>query len=306
MIEERKMPTVYLQDQKYDFYIMEKQIQELRVCYPFLHVSTIGSSVEGRALYFLSLGTGERKIHVNGSHHANEWITSFALMKNIEALCKAMEREEDFFKNICYDFVPMVNPDGVTLCLNGLESVKNLKRRRALYDFNEGSYDFSRWKANIRGVDLNRNYNAGFKDYGVISEKIQPSYGYYQGSSPESEPESKALADLTRQRHYDMVFAYHTQGEVIYWTYDKINVDNAEEYAKIFEKASGYKLDVPDALAASGGYKDWFIKVFRKPGFTIECGYGENPIDSSQGETIASKTELILLLAAKDIRKEEV
>lgn len=308
----KQMDLINLNQGIFDFKCMSTQIFALLKQYPFLKYEVIGKSVEGRPLYMLSLGEGKKRIHVNGSHHGNEWITSFVVMKSIEIMCKAYEkqcevREEnirDLLHRVSYDFVPMVNPDGVELAIHGLKGSPNTYKNKKLMKCNEGEMNFSRWKANIRGVDLNRNYAAGFADYVRISEKAMPSYAYYAGCQPESEPESRALAYLTRKRNYEMVFAYHTQGEVIYWTYDNLQVETALEYATIFSKASGYALDEPDALAASGGYKDWFIKAFHKPGFTIECGWGENPIDSSQGLNIVEQTLPILLLAAQDIRKE--
>lgn len=96
-----------------------------------------------------------------------------------------------------------------------------------------------------------------------------------------------------------MVLSYHTQGEVIYWTYDDIMVTGAEEYAKMFSAASGYLLGQPDILSSYAGYKDWFIKYYRRPGFTIECGVGENPIASSQAHVILKQTLPILKLAGR-------
>lgn len=231
-------------------------------------------------------------------------------MKSIAILCEMIKEQavyEDihvgnWLEEVTYDFVPMVNPDGVELCIEGLNGRKDGQSLRAL---NEGELNFSRWKANIRGVDLNRNYNAGFETYSLISEKKSPSYAYYSGQKPESEPETKALADLTRRRDYDMVLAYHTQGEVIYWTYGNLEIAGARAYADMFSQASGYALDQPESIAASGGYKDWFIDHFKKPGFTIECGYGENPLSIIQVEPILTHTLPILLLAAKDLRKGE-
>lgn len=289
---------------------MEEQLLKLVKQYPFLALKEIGRSIQNRPIYCLSLGYGKRKIHVNGSHHANEWITSIIIMKSIELICKLIEDRKicldinmaDFLEKLSYDFVPMVNPDGVELCVNGIGDSCVLDSLKKL---NAGRLDFSRWKSNIRGVDLNRNYNAGFEEYKFMSEEKTPSYAYYPGEAPESEPESRALANLTRERQYDMVLAYHTQGEVIYWTYKDMCIANAKEYATTFSKASGYKLDEPDRMAATGGYKDWFILNFSKPGFTIECGYGENPIEITQMNTILADTLPILLLASKDLRKEE-
>jgi g-D-glutamyl-meso-diaminopimelate peptidase len=289
---------------------MEEQIKQLVKTYSYLTLSEVGKSVQNRSLYCITLGHGKRKVHINGSHHANEWITSIIIVKSIEILCELIKNKEtcahinlfDLLENTTYDFVPMVNPDGVELCVNGTKEKHELDYFKVL---NEGLIDFSRWKANARGVDLNRNYNAGFNDYKCISEKCEPSFAYYEGSTPESEPESRALVRLTKRRRYDMVLAYHTQGEVIYWTYKDFIIDKAEKYAKMFSEASGYALDLPEVTAASGGYKDWFIRYFKKPGFTIECGLGENPIDVSQIDSIIIRTFPIILLASKDLRKEE-
>ncbi|WP_069997981.1 M14 family metallopeptidase [Cellulosilyticum sp. I15G10I2] len=300
----------YLQNEKYSFRLMEKQLLTLVKQYPFLTLSEIGKSTQNRPIYCLSLGRGKRKIHVNGAHHANEWITSIIIMRSIEIICRLIQDKSvyldvnmsNLLERLSYDFVPMVNPDGVELCVNGDINTYDLNYLKQL---NEGELNFSRWKANIRGVDLNRNYNAGFEEYSMISEKKGPSYAFYQGEAAESEAESRTLANLTRKRQYDMVFAYHTQGEVIYWTYKEISIANAKEYATIFSKASGYSLDEPDLMAASGGYKDWFILHFRKPGFTIECGHGENPIEVTQINSILTHTLPILVLASKDLGKEE-
>lgn len=296
----------FFENDIYAYTTMEKQIDMLVNKYAFINQTVIGKSVEGRNLYCMSIGTGRRKIHINGAHHANEWITALVVMRSLELMCHALSKKryirnfnmEHILQQATYDFVPMVNPDGVELCLKSDEIIKT---KSYLIQYNEGSKDFTRWKANINGVDLNRNYDAGFLEY-VLSEKIdKPSYAYYQGEKPESQPETKALADLTRKRDYDMVFAYHTQGEVIYWNYKDIALDHCKLYADIFSKASGYLLDTPEKKAASGGYKDWFIEKFNRPGFTIECGYGENPIPISQMDFIVKKTFPILLLATQSL-----
>ncbi len=40
---------------------------------------------------------------------------------------------------------------------------------------------------------------------------------YGGGERPLSEPEAIAMADLTKQRDFSRVLAFHTQGRVIYW-----------------------------------------------------------------------------------------
>ncbi|MGL4346124.1 MAG: M14 family metallopeptidase [Cellulosilyticaceae bacterium] len=299
-----------LKNHAYSYDTLEEQIFELNRHYShLLSMETIGESHEHRKIYRIQLGKGERKIHVNGAHHGNEWITSAVLVKSMAILCELYERNSSFYGMpikrmldyyVCYDFVPMVNPDGVDLVIRGLESIS---KKELIQEANGFEQSFSRWKANGRGVDLNRNYDAGFRDYQIASKKQSPSYAYYSGEYPGSEPESRALIELTNRRLYDMVLAYHTQGQVIYWDYKQIPVVSAKDYAQLFAKVSGYQLDVPDADAMGCGYKDWFIEVFRRPGYTIECGIGENPIDTAQLNDIVSATFPILLLAGRTKKK---
>ena len=64
--------------------------------------------------------------------------------------------------------------------------------------------------------------------------------------------------------------------------------------------ASGYTLEATPYESAFAGYKDWFIQNFRRPGYTIEAGRGENPLPISQFREIYSDCLPILLIAATD------
>ncbi|MHC1747579.1 MAG: M14 family zinc carboxypeptidase [Cellulosilyticaceae bacterium] len=290
----------------YDYQMLEVELEKLQRQYSFIKIHSIGKSIQNREIYCVSLGEGKRKIHANASHHANEWITSVVLMQSIDMFCKAIKGDvnplgsELSLKNVAYDFIPMVNPDGVEICIHGLEGQENSD---FLYEANGYSHDFSRWRSNARGVDLNRNYDADFDLCKKLSGLERASYGYYQGQFPLSENETKAMAALTQKQNYDLVLAYHTQGEEIYWQYKDYDVLGARQYAKAFSEASGYQLGVPEASAIAGGYKDWFIGAFKKPGFTIECGVGTNPIETNQLPTILRKTLPILYIAGKEFIK---
>ena len=157
------------------------------------------------------------------------------------------------------------------------------------------------WKANLLGVDLNLQYPAGW----LQAREIKFSQGYtcpgprdYVGRAPLNQRETIALAGYTRRVAPALVLAYHTQGKVIYWQYQDISVPGAEELAAEFARLSGY--EVEDVPYASGfaGYKDWFIRVFRRPGFTIEAGSGENPIPIEQFPEIYRDNLGILVTAA--------
>ncbi|HOQ17744.1 MAG TPA: M14 family metallopeptidase [Defluviitaleaceae bacterium] len=291
----------------YTYDVMEKDIRGLQMRYPFLEVSTIGQSAEGRNLYLIKLGSGPREVFYNASHHANEWITSPVLMKWVENFSKAFARDgtmrgypaRTIWEQATIYIVPMVNPDGVELVINGV-SAENT-RYRQLVEWNNGNTDFSNWKANIRGVDLNRNYDASWEEYKEVESLLGidgPGPYLYGGPYPESEPESKAVADFTRSRNFRLVLAYHTQGEVIFWNYRNLQPPEALRIGEIFASVSGYSLDEPVGPALYAGYKDWFIKEYRKPGYTIEVGRGVNPLPISQFDKIYEDNEELLLLAA--------
>ena len=63
-------------------------------------------------------------------------------------------------------------------------------------------------------------------------------------------------------------------------------------------RVSGYTLAEPAEASSYAGYKDWFIKVFQKPGFTIEAGFGINPLPLSQFDEIYRENLGILVIAA--------
>ncbi len=291
----------------YTYKALKGDILNLAKNYNFLDICTIGQSVENRNIYILKFGKGPRKVFICGGTHACEWITVPVLVKWVKEICElynsrsfAYSRSiEELFERATIHILPMLNPDGIELQLKG--ACPNKTNYQSLIKWNNGRVDFSKWKANIRGVDLNRNFNAKWE----ICKKTEKEEGIrgpwlelYSGEYPESEPETKAIADYTRQGDFDIVLSYHSQGEEIYWSYDGIEVSGAREIGDKFARASGYLLGVPDPLASYGGYKDWFIKEFKKPGYTIECGLGENPLPISQFNQIYKENFELLLIAA--------
>lgn len=292
----------------YTYDIMERDLQALKVRYPFLEIGLAGRSVLGRNLYYVKLGNGPNEVFYNGAHHGLEWITSPLLMKFIEDFSKAYANNSDLAgykvqelwnKSTIY-IMPMVNPDGVDLVLNGLSSSNPYYQD--LIEWNGGSMDFSKvWQANVRGVDLNHNYDASWE----LSKEAEAEYGItgpgptrFSGPYPESEPESRAVADFTRRHNFRLVLAYHSQGQVIYWTYSDLTPAESTQIVQRFAEVSGYIPSQTSGIVSYAGYKDWFIKEYRRPGFTIEVGRGTNPLPISQFHEIYKDNIELLLLAA--------
>jgi len=292
----------------YTYDIMKKDLEGLKARYPFIEVSSAGKSELGKELYYVKLGSGPNKVFYNGSHHAIEWITTPLLMKFIENFSKAYALRQsiegynpvDIWNKSTIYVMPMVNPDGVDLVLNGIE--KSNPYYNELIKWNNGSSDFSRnWSANIRGVDLNHNYDALWQ----VSKDAEKSYGVYgpgptrySGTAPESESESRAVADLTRKNNFRLVIAYHSQGELIYWNFQNLATAEAKNIALRFAELSGYELGETTGITSYAGYKDWFIDKYRRPGYTIEVGRGVNPLPITQFNNIYRNNIKVLLEGA--------
>lgn len=270
----------------YDYQDMMEDLELLKLRYPFLIVESIGRSVLGKNIPSIRIGSGPAEVHFNGSFHANEWITSLLLMKFIEDYASAYVNDtllrscdvKTLFEQTSLWIVPMVNPDGVELVLQGLSKENPFYEQ--LIDWNCGLQDFSGWKANIHGVDLNDQFPANWEIERDRRGVPGPGPRDYPGIAPLSEPEAAAMADFTQSRSFQLVAAFHTQGKEIYWNYRELEPRESEAIACRLAKVSGYeavKLHGSDA-----GYKDWFIQEFRRPGFTVEAGLGVNPLPISQ------------------------
>jgi len=277
--------------------------QIMKKKYKSIQCFSIGRSVLGRGITAFLIGSGSPAILYVGGHHALEYLTSMALVKFADELCEHMVSKEKLYgynvanimsRQSIY-IVPMLNPDGVEIHLKGASGAGSLREK--VYRIAEG--DFSGWQANARGVDLNHNYNAGWQLLRSmeIEEGITgPAPRRFGGYRPESEPETHAMCNLCRRMLFHRAYALHSQGEEIYWNYGEHTPKNSLEMAQSLADSCGYKVSQPEGLASHGGFKDWFISVFARPGFTVEIGLGENPLLANDLEPVYEKLKNLLLL----------
>lgn len=292
---------------------VQKLIGQLTAQYPFLRAENLTNTAFGRPVTALVLGNGPRKVLYTAAHHANEWLTTYLLLKFTEELAQAIQdggriygvSAQNIAKAATIYLVPLVDPDGVDL-VTGAIAPGSLEYAiaRGLADnypdiaFPEG------WKANLLGVDLNLQYPAGWQR----ARQIKFSQGYdrpgprdFVGRAPLTQLESRALAEFTQQTDPALVLAFHSQGREIYWQFGGYDIPGARALGEDFARTSGYTLaDTPEA-SAYAGYKDWFIQDFQRPGYTIEVGQGENPLPLSQFDEIYRDVLGILVTAATDL-----
>ena len=290
--------------------LANQTIDELLAAYPFIRSEVLTDTRFGRNVRTIVIGNGPRQVLFSAAHHANEWLTATLLLKFAEELAQAIQTGGNIWgvpaKNIndlvTVHLVPMVNPDGVDLVTGAIGPGTEEYELALMLSRNYPSIPFPNgWKANLLGVDLNLQYPAGW----MMAREIKFSQGFtrpgprdFVGRAPLDQRESRALADYTEEVDPRVVLAFHTQGQVIYWQFEDYEVPGARELAEEFARVSGYGLEDTPYESSFAGYKDWFIKRFRRPGFTIEVGTGQNPLPLQQFDQIYRDTLGILVTAA--------
>lgn len=294
----------------YSYELTRLIVKGLSVRYPFLKLNSIGRSVLGREIFLIEAGSGENIASFNGAHHANEWITVPVILKFLEQYAASYafennERIKKLFETTKLLAVPLVNPDGVDLVTGAINENSTVIASAKAISAKYPNIPYPRgWKANIVGTDLNLNYPAMWEK----AREIKFSQGFttpaprdFVGKAPLCAPESRAMAEFTENSKPQLILAYHSQGEIIYWKYLDYSPPRDEEIVNALSKVSGYTPEYTPENSSYAGYKDWFIASFKLPGYTIEVGKGTNPLPLSQFDKIYRDNKALMLEALAQI-----
>lgn len=247
----------------------------------------VGESELGRRIPYVFVGKKNGNyLIVQASIHAREHLTALLTIN----LAKHLVRNPQLTLLGGIYFIPMVNPDGVCLCQQGASSVGNKTLKSNLLATN-GNSDFSLWKANADGVDLNVNFDAKWSE-GSKNVFCRASENYV-GKYPESARETRALVDFTKSIKPCVTISYHLKGEEIYWEFGQKSHRKFRDrrYAEAIAKYTGYK--VRSSEGSTGGYKDWCVERLKIPSFTLEVGNDKftHPFPYEQFKTIYAQNE---------------
>lgn len=226
--------------EKYTYAELEEKIRAFS-SHDIADVEIIGTSVEGRSIYSVSVGTGTSNILIVTGLHAREPAGTAYLMSQLVDLVTAYESGDERTERLLSMFsivsVPCGNPDG-----------------RAMLD----NADNTDWRANANGVDLGLNFPAScagqysFSSHQALHETMSGSSGY-AGDYLGSEPETIALMGWLEEYIDNAVIyvGYEQYGRLIYpessyltGSEYRSSLDLAEDLARFLSREdASYKVD---------------------------------------------------------------
>lgn len=283
----------------YSYEQMLTELELLKNTYPNLMIlQEAGTSLDGRKIMEVIVGNPDtsRHILIQSTIHGREYMNTRLAMTQLGEILRKYTYAtyhgipyECLFEQVCFHILPMTNPDGVTISQLGLKGIRNSSLKSILENCRQndlGRVDdeisadmyWKRWKANARGVDLNRNFNSGWKAY---QGSVRPSFERYKGECPESEPEVQTILKVAENNPTICTISYHSSGEVIYWDYGSTEeiLEADRQLAKLVSHIIGYSMEssVQSAQDAAG-CSDYFVLEKNIPSVTIENGKADCPL----------------------------
>nr|MCR5624870.1 hypothetical protein [Lachnospiraceae bacterium] len=196
--------------------------------------------------------------------------------------------------SICVHMVVMGNPDGVEIAQKGIGVITTTKLRNKLYKMSRNT-STSQWKANARGVDINRNFPYKFKKEG------KPCPSYYTGKKAGSESETKAIMKLTKKLKPTLkgVVNYHAMGNIVFGSCKKgIAIQGTTtamyNYARSvsgYASAAGYY----SPAGGRGNYREYVMYTEHRPSITIEIGSVACPLPTSQIKPVWKANKKVII-----------
>ena len=281
---------------------------------------TIGKSQDNRDILLLKLGLGKNHMVCCSGVHARENINPIVLMRIAEfyadlyinykaerqdlknQLLNSKKYLENEYQQMLYQyctyellqtftilFIPLLNPDGYMISLEGFDSIRNEQLRKRCLQYKISA---SQWKFNARGVDINRNFPC----------KLWRQKNKYDRAA--SENETRALMGVFQKYHPLGFLDFHSRGESIYYYRSTMpDIYNEKQYkiACRLKEITSYELMPPeeeiDMGDTGGNTVHYFSEKFNKPALTIET-VDENasfPLDPKYRASVFDDLKLVIL-----------
>ncbi|XP_053316886.1 carboxypeptidase B-like [Spea bombifrons] len=266
--------------------------------------SVLGTSYEGRPIYLLKVGksgTNKRAVFIDCGFHAREWITPAFCQWFVREAVNSYGSDAQFtnlLNNLDFYVLPVLNVDGYVYTWT---SNRMWRKTRSV---NRNS--------SCIGTDPNRNFNAGWCTVGASSRACDDTYC---GSAPESESETRALANFIRSNIGSIkgYLTIHSYSQMLLFPYSytySLAKDHTElntvaknavtQLTSLYGTKYTYGAGGTTIYLAAGGSDDWAYDAGVKYSFTFELRdtgrYG-----FALPETLIRPTCAETLLAVKSI-----
>jgi protein MpaA len=213
--------------------------------------SVIGYSVKGRPIVAYYYGSGSTTILFTGNIHGNErsaYQTMLGWAANLDTNAYKIPAGKQVV------IVPTANPDG--------------------YATN------SRYNAN--NVNVDRNFPTS--DWSSDIDTGSGTMAGGGGSAPSSEPETRALINLTSQLNPRVEVSFHSQGRLVGANDYADSRSIADAYASLVGYSTMFGSSAEDLMGYSftGEYEDWIGERLGKPAILIELPSSSGNYFSSQ------------------------
>lgn len=286
---------------EHSYFEIKRLISAIAAKYPFISVSNIGKSASGREIPILSLGaSGDFTLFIAGDDPTCR-ITTLILLKFIaelsekisagEQMCGINIRKAMFGRGVAV--LPLLNPDGYEIALRAENGCGQMAHKISRLCGGE----FYKWRANLRGVELSRNFFPGFEQR-RCEERLQhisgPRFEGFSGYRPESEPETTALADFCRNKNVRQLINLSAFGQTVMYSGRPVAPPRSVKMAEVMAAVTSFTV-TPPISDVDFGIGDWFVYEFQRPAIGVKIGAGSAPPVSELTYWYARMRELLTL-----------
>ena len=233
-------------------------------------VFSIGDSFEGRPTWAIRItapGSEKPMVLFDATHHAREWISTMTVMWIADRLVYEYDTNptiRDILDTVEVVVIPVINPDGYVYTWT---TERYWRKNRQTPP--PGSYCY--------GVDLNRNYDAGWGGAGASHD---PCSELYCGTAAFSTPETANYRDFVNANPRIVSgISYHSFGLLIMWPYGYMSALPPEPDRTLFAFCGETMHD--EIFAVHGVSYDWgpiYSTIYPASGGTVDWCYDAHGI----------------------------
>jgi len=307
-------------DQLYD------KALELVESYPFLlELEILGYSPDLKPIYIIRMTydiyrtdtydyVEKSHILLDGGVHARETMNPVMVLKMVEDYVLDYYNDSHLpgynvraqIQNSTFHFIPIMNPDGFDVAKYGVQTIENPVLQQTLTRLIPKLRP-NRLKANLNGVDINRNFEDVYydplknqwidqwNDDGFYRNTSEPGEDFFKGYEVGSEVETQTLMAYMLKYDFRAYLTYHSMGQVIYYWIDYLGESyfyQNHTFAELAKKVTSYQMMPPDTYLENGYSTHFFANNTLKPAITLETtssGTFPTPLTYYQHEYEAHK-----------------